>query len=399
MSQAENTLLILDDDAAVAQTIGFIAQGLGFSVHHFEDPEPFFEALSILRPSHVALNLIMPRMDGIEVLRRLAQTGCGAALILTSGMGQKVLEAAQATAFERGLNIVGVLPKPFRPQALRQLLTQHQSSQLPRTALATAPTPALLAAAIEQHRLSIVLQPKMDIHSQRIVCAEVLSRWNDPELGSIPPDVFIPLAESHGLMQALTAVVLEQALHWFVASPLFAYGSFAINLSTSCLVDVHLADRIEAACLHLGVAPQKLILEVTESTAMDRTADCFDTLTRLRLKGFRLSIDDFGTGYSSLAQLARMPLSEIKIDKSFVMKLQSSADALKIVDATIRMAKGMGLTSVAEGVENAEVLHTLKSLGCSLAQGYFITRPLPALQFDAWLKEYRAGFKISSESG
>ncbi len=398
MSQAENTLLILDDDAAVAQTIGFIAKGLDFSVHHFEDPEPFFEALLILQPSHVALDLIMPRMDGIEVLRRLAQTGCNASLILTSGMGQKVLESAQATAFERGLNIVGVLPKPFRPQALRELLTQHQTKQRPAVPFATAPTVALLATAIEQKKLSIVLQPKMDIHSQRIVCAEALSRWNDPELGSIPPDTFIPLAESHGLMQALTAVVLEQALHWFVASPLFAYGSFAINLSTSCLVDVHLADRIEAACLHVGVAPQKLILEVTESTAMDRTADCFDTLTRLRLKGFRLSIDDFGTGYSSLAQLARMPLSEIKIDKSFVMKLQSSADALKIVDATIRMAKSMGLTSVAEGVENAEVLNTLKSLGCSLAQGYFISRPLPAAQFDTWLKEYCAAFKINAES-
>lgn len=398
MSQAENTLLILDDDAAVAQTIGFIAKGLDFSVHHFEDPEPFFEALLMLQPSHVALDLIMPRMDGIEVLRRLAQTGCNASLILTSGMGQKVLESAQATAFERGLNIVGVLPKPFRPQALRELLTQHQTKQRPAVPFATAPTVALLATAIEQKKLSIVLQPKMDIHSQRIVCAEVLSRWNDPELGSIPPDTFIPLAESHGLMQALTACVLDQALQWFVGSPLFGYGSFAINLSTSCLVDVHLADRIEAACLNLGVAPQKLILEVTESTAMDRTADCFDTLTRLRLKGFRLSVDDFGTGYSSLAQLARMPLSEIKIDKSFVMKLQSSADALKIVDATIRMAKGMGLTSVAEGVENVEVLNTLKSLGCSLAQGYFISRPLPAAQFDTWLKEYRAAFKINAES-
>lgn len=398
MSQAENTLLILDDDAAVAQTIGFIAKGLDFSVHHFEDPEPFFEALLMLQPSHVALDLIMPRMDGIEVLRRLAQTGCNASLILTSGMGQKVLESAQATAFERGLNIVGVLPKPFRPQALRELLTQHQTKQRPAVPFATAPTVALLATAIEQKKLSIVLQPKMDIHSQRIVCAEVLSRWNDPELGSIPPDTFIPLAESHGLMQALTACVLDQALQWFVGSPLFAYGSFAINLSTSCLVDVHLADRIEAACLNLDVAPQKLTLEVTESTAMDRTADCFDTLTRLRLKGFRLSVDDFGTGYSSLAQLARMPLSEIKIDKSFVMKLQSSADALKIVDATIRMAKGMGLTSVAEGVENAEVLNTLKSLGCSLAQGYFISRPLPAAQFDIWLKDYRAAFKINAES-
>lgn len=388
MRQADKTLIILDDDAAVAKTIGFIAKAIGFSVHHFDEPEHFFDSLEALHPSHIALDLIMPRMDGVEVLRRLAQRGCDASLLLTSGMGQKVLEAAQATASERGLSIAGVLPKPFRPLDLRELLTREKPVPKDRSNNLAIPTADLLATAIQQGAISIAIQPKMDICSRRIVGAEVLARWVDPELGFISPDIFIALAESQGLMHELTLSVLDQALAWFVESPLFAKGSFAINLSTSCLTDLGLADRIEKACWLRGVTPSKIILEITESTAMDRTADCFDTLTRLRLKGFRLSIDDFGTGYSSLAQLARLPISEIKIDKSFVMKIKSSPDALKIVDATIRLAKGMGLTSVAEGVESAEVLDILKRLGCTLAQGYFISKPISGQNFDTWLKEY-----------
>lgn len=388
MTEFPKCLLILDDDQAVARTIGFVAEGIGFTVHSFDAPEPFFEAVESLSPTHVALDLVMPGMDGVEVLRRLAQRGCDAAFILTSGMGQRVLESAQATAFERGLNIAGVLPKPFRPVQLRELLVRNDAALRHVVASPRAPMPTLeaLTVAIQSGGISVAFQPKMDIASRRIVGAEVLARWIDPGLGFVAPDVFIPMAESHGLMYALTESVLDQALAWYRCSALHEMGTLAVNLSTSCLSDLGLADRLQASCVAVGVQPERLILEITESTAMDRTADCFDTLTRLRLKGFRLSVDDFGTGYSSLAQLARLPLCEIKIDKSFVMKLNSSADAHKIVDATIRLAEGMGLVSVAEGVESPEVLETLGGLGCSLAQGYHISKPLAGRDFDAWLE-------------
>ena len=365
-----------------------MAEGSGFTVHCVEEPGLFFEAVRTLAPSHVAIDLIMPGMDGVEVLRQLAATGCTSAVILTSGMGPKVLEAAQATASERGLNIAGVLPKPFRPAMLRELLDrQPRTPRAPASARPAARVTAqVLRQAIAERRITIVAQPKLDVSSRQVVGAEILARWNDPVHGFVPPDVFVALAEAEGLMQPLTLLVLEQALAWFADSPLRASGgSVAVNLSTSCLSDVALADYIQQSCSDAGVAAEQLILEITESTAMDRTADSFDTLTRLRLKGFRLSVDDFGTGYSSLAQLARLPLSEIKIDRSFVMKLLSSEDARKIVDATIRLAQGMDLVSVAEGVEDEAVLGALADLGCTLAQGYHIARPLPVEEFDAWL--------------
>ena len=389
MALRERCLVILDDDQTVARTIGFVAEGQGFTVLCMEEPQAFFEAVRTLSPSHVAIDLIMPGMDGVEVLRQLALAGCQSSLILTSGMGQKVLEAAQATGSERGLNIAGVLPKPFRPAMLRDLLDREAPA--PRAPSPARPATAAVTAqdvreAIAERRITIAAQPKLDVATRQVVGVEILARWNDPVHGFVPPDVFVALAEAEGLMQPLTLLVLEQALAWFVASPLRARGgSVAVNLSTSCLSDVALADKIQQCCATAGVAAERLILEITESTAMDRTADSFDTLTRLRLKGFRLSVDDFGTGYSSLAQLARLPLSEIKIDRSFVMKLLTSQDARKIVDATIRLAQGMDLVSVAEGVEDEAVLGALAELGCTLAQGYHIARPLPVAEFDAWL--------------
>lgn len=387
-------LLVLDDDASVACTISFMAERLGFTVLCFDGPEPFFEAVRLHHPTHVALDLIMPRMDGIEVLRRLATMHCQAGLILTSGMGQKVLESAQTTASERGLNILGVLPKPFRPSVLEELLSRVPASEVgsapARHAHDGAPQREALTAAVASREITFRVQPKLDLRTREVVGAEVLACWHHPEFGIISPDDFIPLAETSAqLMQDLTGLIFEQSLSWFARSPLRASGSIAVNLSTRSLGDIALADRIEAACHVHGVPTDRLILEITESSAMDRTADTFDTLTRLCLKGFRLSVDDFGTGYSSLEQLARLPLSEIKIDKSFVIKLHTSADARKIVDATIGLAKSMGLVSVAEGVEDAAVMQTLTSLGCSLAQGYFISRPLTGPAFDDWLRNWR----------
>ena len=391
MQNPQRILAVLDDDPAVSETISMVAEGEGFSVHPFTDALTFLAALPALQPSHVVLDLLMPGMDGIEVLRRLARAQCGAAVVLTSGTGQRVLESARATASERGLAVTGVLPKPFRPGPLSQLLAPaavaRRAVAPPRPPLALAP--AELAEALATKAILVVAQPKVEVVSGKVVGAELLARWTHPTRGPIPPDVFVALAEASGQVQELTDAVLAQGLAWFAKSPLRLLGGIAVNLSTSSLEEVSLADRFESACASHGVSPSQVVLEITESSAMNRTANCFDTLTRLRLKGFKLSVDDFGTGYSSLAQLARLPLSEIKIDRSFVMQLLASRDARKIVDATIGLAQSMNLDCVAEGVEDANVLSALAELGCPLAQGYHISRPIPGVEFDAWLLRNR----------
>lgn len=381
-------LLVLDDDPAVARTIGFVAESQGLAVQCHTEACAFLAAVAENEPGYVALDLIMPGMDGVEVLRRLAGTRCASGIILTSGMGERVLESARQTARERGLDILGVLPKPFKPQLLRELLgrvPRGQGAPPPPAGTEAALCAAELGEALDAGQISIVAQPKLDLATRAVVGAEALARWKHPTRGFVRPDHFVALAEATGQMDRLTEVVLDQALAWFSRSPLRQRGSLAVNLSTSCLADVGLADRVQSACRDYAVPAERLVLEITESSAMDRTADTFDTLTRLRLKGFHLSVDDFGTGYSSLAQLARLPLSEIKIDKSFVIALPTSRDARKIVDAILHLAQGMGLACVAEGVEDGDVLETLAGLGCQQAQGYFISRPMPGAEFDAWL--------------
>lgn len=388
MKQSVARLLVLDDEEAVGQTLALVAEDLGFEVRCVQTPEDFFDRVSDFNPSHVAIDLILPGMDGIEVLRRLATHDFAAAIILISGMGQKVLESAQATAAERGLNVLGVLPKPFKSAELKRLFGKTMPVQAPARAGPRIPTPEEVRRAILSGHISIVAQPKVNLATLEVVGAEVLGRWIDSNLGDVAPDVFVAVAEASGLMHDLSMLTLDRALTWFANSPLNeSGGTVAVNLSTTCLTDVALADRFKAACDVAKVPTEKLILEITESTAMDRTADVFDTLTRLRLKGFHLSVDDFGTGYSSLAQLARLPLSELKIDRSFINQMVHSDDARKIVDATIRLARGMGLTSVAEGVEDAQVLSQLQRLGCDLAQGYFLSRPVTTDVFDVWLRQ------------
>ncbi len=400
MTTAPRTLMVLDDDRVVGRLVAAVAEAQGFRVEYFEHPADFLAAVRRDRPSHLMLDLVMPGLDGVEVLRRLAIDGCESALVLASGLGDKVLESARATADERGLQVLGLLPKPFRPRELAAVLARAPRE---RPCARPAPDPvcaAELARALAAGELSIVAQPKLDLATRRVVGAEVLARWQHPERGFIPPDAFIPLAEAHGLMHGLTHHVLGQALAWFARSPLRRRGSLSVNLATHCLHDVALADRIAEDCAAHGIAPGRLVLEITESSAMERTADCFDTLTRLRLKGFRLSLDDFGTGYSSLSQLVRLPLSEVKIDRSFVGRMLSSPDAARIVDATLRLARGMDLACVAEGVEDEAVLESLAAEGCEMAQGYFISRPMPCDAFDQWLaaREGEAGDDAGDEA-
>ena len=236
-----------------------------------------------------------------------------------------------------------------------------------------------LRSAIDQRDLTLLYQPKVELRSGRIVAAEALLRWHHPVHGQIPPDEFIPIAESTALIQPLGQLVLETALDqarcWQEAgSPL----SLAVNLSVRNLLEPNLADRVAALIAKAGVPPATLTLEITESGVMTDPEAAIAMLRGLRHVGVRLSVDDFGTGYSSLSYLKRLPVDEVKLDKSFVLNMTSDADDAAIVRSTIELAHNLGLQLVAEGVEDQETLELLAALGCDLVQGYHLARPMPA---------------------
>ncbi len=223
-----------------------------------------------------------------------------------------------------------------------------------------------------------------------VTSAEALIRWRDPVRGLVPPDRFIPVAEADAdVIDRLTMWVAETGVaHYRRLAALGSEIQICINISGRNLQSLDFPDRM-AGVLERMSAPQGSIgLEITESVAMDDLDATMAVLTRLRLKGFPVAIDDFGTGHSSLAALRRMPFSVIKIDKSFVGELATSNDSLTIVRSVIQLARDMGLTSVAEGVENAETVRLLTELGIDSLQGYYFSRPLPFDGFAAWLRTW-----------
>jgi diguanylate cyclase (GGDEF)-like protein len=236
-----------------------------------------------------------------------------------------------------------------------------------------------LRHAIEHEQLELFYQPKIDARSGQVTAAEALLRWHHPVRGTLSPDLFIPLAERHGLIGALGNWVIEdacrQAKVWRERG---LKMRVAINLSVFQMRQNDLVERIQAAMKRHGVNPSRLTCEITESVAMEDTQVTQRTFERLGQAGIHLSIDDFGTGYSSLSYLRQLPATELKIDRSFVMDLETNADARAIVDAVLKLAHAIGLKVVAEGVETIRQRDILLELGCDEFQGYLFARPMSA---------------------
>lgn len=402
---SEHKLLILDDDELTGETIRNVAEYAGMSVQVTTNATAFFNLLKEWEPSHIALDLIMPEMDGVEVLGALGEQNITAKIIITSGVGQQVLQAAARSAAAHGLNIVGILPKPFNPKAFRELIDspspnltdlidgQHTTGR-PNALTINAND---LAKAIKNREITLAYQPKVGCTSGTLMGFEALARWHHADYGFIAPDIFIAIAEQHNLIDDLTLLIFEQALPWFSqfcqqqhqtpTTPQASQLICSINISALSLRNLSLFNQIEALCHLHNVKLHSIMLELTETGAMDDPVASLDILTRLRMKGFQLSIDDFGTGFSSMLQLVRMPFSEVKVDKSFVMTAQQSRESRLVIQAIIELAHSLDMKVIAEGIEDYPTLQFLQQLGCDKAQGYFIGRPVPAEKVNEWLKQ------------
>jgi len=324
----------------------------------------------------------MPGVDGIELLRELAALGSKAQILVASGVDSKVMDSAVRLGQERCLDMAGFIHKPIRLQELRQLLRglAPKSDAVKPALAATEMARDDLALAIDRNELVLHYQPQMDLASSRIV-GEALIRWQHPSLGLLPPITFLPLAESTGLIVPMTdwlyKVAIGQAGDWRKQG---LELRVALNLSAKLPFDYDMPEQIALVCKQNQFEPDHVTLELTETAAMDDPVRLIDVFTRLRMKGFHLSVDDFGTAYSSLVQLQRLPFTEMKIDKSFVMTMSHSAASRIIVETIIGMANNMNIKSVAEGVESEALLSALRAERCDLAQGYLISRPVPSEQ-------------------
>ena len=390
----DDRLLIVDDEAAIRFQFRGIAEALGYEVAEASDARQFNQVYEAFDPDLIVLDLGMPGADGVELLRRLAADHAQCGIILISGRDKKVLVTAERLGRSLDLRMRPSLQKPIPrarlEQALREASESAEKTQIsrgdPKTALITREE---LLAGIEGGQLVPYFQPKVDLQAAQgfpIIGAEALARWNHPERGLVPPDRFIPLAEKTGLIGRLTEAMFN-AIIMYIQS--WAKAGIALpislNLSPRQLTDLGLPDAISDRLRQVGIDPSLLIIEVTEQAAMTDIDAATDILTRLRLKEIQVSLDDFGAGYSSLVEIYRLPLSEIKFDRSLVKDLDHDADARTVVRALTQLANALDLTVCVEGAETAETAAFLKASGCHRAQGFYFSHPLTPTQFEVLL--------------
>ncbi len=382
-------VLVVDDDPAVARFVVSVLWRMGIAdVRVAHDGNEALQA-DVGPDSGIGLvvtDLQMPELDGIAFLRHLATRGYAGAVLLMSGADERLLKAVEGLARSLELNVLGVLSKPVHPADLAKAVRRAGA---PATGLPSPEvdvSPDELRAALAAGEIEPWFQPKADARTRKVVGAEALARWRHPIKGLVSPETFVPLAEEHGLIDGLLDRILDRAL---LASGTWRRAgvdvNVAVNLSFRNLHRLRLPEEFERQAKSYGVPLKSLTVEVTESAVAHELAPSLEILTRLRLRDIGLSIDDFGTGFATMDHLKKFPFTELKIDQGFVRAAADDRTARSIVESSVFLAKRLGMTTVAEGVETSEQWDLVARLGVDAVQGWALGRPMPADAFYAWL--------------
>jgi EAL domain-containing protein (putative c-di-GMP-specific phosphodiesterase class I)/AraC-like DNA-binding protein len=389
------TALIVDDDPFIQKLLTQQLRAIGVEdIAHAGDGVSALKQLARNHDASILLlcDLQMPGMDGVELLRALATAGFPGDIILMSGENAKILQTALRLAQAQKLTVLGALHKPIMMDELRALIHRRTAAKNPRHGIAIAAekfTRDELEADIYAGKLICHFHPKVSLSTGQTDGVEALVRWQRSDTHLVYPEKFIPLAEKAGLIPALTAAVLRAALEEVKSWTAYPdNATISINVSVHNLEDLNFPETVSEALNDAGIAPERLILEITETQLLTERPAVMDVLTRLRLKRIGLSIDDFGKGSLSFVQLHDLPFSEIKIDCSFVHRAFTDAARRTIFDASVHVARRLGLKTVAEGVEDDLDWAFVREAGCTMAQGYFVARPMRGQDIPNWTAQW-----------
>jgi len=391
-------IYIVDDEQQHVDLMTEMLSLAGLSATGFTSARLFVDQ-PITNTDIILLDLNMPDMDGIEVMRTLYNKDCMPTYILVSGFDERVLHSAKQFADSKNILVAKTLSKPISARDFIHYISQlHVETRLqltindaPQTKVAARKKSLSLEQliiAIREKQLVLFYQPKLNIKSREIIGFEALVRLQHPELGLIFPDQFIAMAEENNLISELTNEVFRLATEDYLRFRTAGISpGISVNVSAQDLLDLSMPERFAALAKAKNIPPDAITIELTETAILKSVSDSLDILNRLRMKGFSLSIDDFGTGYSSLVQLYQAPFTELKIDQHFVMRMLEDDEALSIVKICILLAKELKMTSVAEGIESQDIWDKLAQLGCDLAQGYLISKPVPIDACCEWVAQ------------
>ncbi len=376
-------VMVLDDEADLTELIADIAEMSGHEVVTLNDSTRFEKVFG----HHIDvlfIDLNMPGKDGIEILRYLGKIKADVSIVIVSGFDSGVLDVAAELAKEHELKIHSTLTKPFRIESVKQVLadfTDNASNKSGATSRSrqSAQQPVsieMVRAALERGDFCFYYQPQVSLEDDRVVGYEALARWQHPDMGMIPPAGFIPFIEQHGLISELSLQLIQQGFEEFSRFKQNGDLTLSINISTDQLTNLDLPDLLYDLARANELRQQQIMIEVTESGVIRDIRVSLDILARFRLMGFKLSIDDFGTGNAMYEHLQKLPVNELKIDKSFVDRVLTDSKAKLIVEHTAALAKDLKLQTVAEGIETKDIAYFLKYAKIDIGQGYLYSKPL-----------------------
>ncbi|MFY0989697.1 EAL domain-containing response regulator [Halomonas sp. C05BenzN] len=369
--------MVLDTDPDVAAVLSLQLHVLGLESRYYRQSSLLLEEMVVCRPQLVIMALEFADHDGIALLRRLAELDFQGRVLLLSGVERKISRIAERVGRTLGLQMLGSLEKPMRLAELRQRLGNLRVGRQPPAEVEGDPVFSAeeLDQALERRELTVHYQPQFELSSGRLSGVEALVRWAHPEMGLIGPASFLPLL-TPAQSKRLTCHVLCQAM---VDAEQWGQMGLMLSLSVNVTADDLMSDDLLSLMQHRAPGESPLVvLEITETAAMDDELLGSEVAARLHLNGMEVSVDDFGVGFSSLSRLQVLPISELKVDRSFVRYLHEESQDAAIVEAVALLGRRLGIRVVAEGVEELASLALLERYGCTHVQGFGLSRPVPA---------------------
>ncbi|MES2129842.1 MAG: EAL domain-containing protein [Pseudomonadota bacterium] len=337
----------------------------------------------------VLTDLDMPGMDGIELIRHLGARQLAPQVIVASSNARRLAEARAVAVATNGLALLGALEKPLTAAALAQAMQADPDGADPA---ADWFTPRDINVALAAAQFIPYYQPKVALDSGALRGVEALVRWQHPQRGVLPPSAFLPAIQGTDAMPALSLALADQAMEQL--AKWHAMGlvtlTMSVNLSVDVLAQREFMDQLASCVARHHLAPDTLVWEVTESAVMSDPLPSLANLGRMSLRGHGLALDDYGIGQASLQQLSRYPLTELKIDGVFVREAGQRPARLAVLAGAVALAERLGIASVAEGVETEQDWDELRRLGCAMAQGHLLARPMAGHELAGWYQHNRA---------
>jgi len=340
------------------------------------------------------IDLALPGMDGLELIRRLAEAGCRAGVIVVGAQSGDILFSVETMALAYGVDVLGTTAKPATVGRLEKLIGHYTPPGAPRATPAHPEfTFAEVGRGLQAREFDPFFQPKIELETGQVKGLEMFARWRHPQHGILGPSAFVPVLEANGRIDFLDWSMIEKSVA--ACRTLHDQGipiSFSVNVDPTTLAHSQFIGQITACVERHRILPGYITFEITESSVLSTDPHFLERLLRLRMMGFGLAIDDYGTGRSNLQLLASIPFSELKIDRSFVDGASKKRAIGTVLKSYLGLARSLDRHSCAVGVETKGDWDFLQGLGCTYAQGYYIASPMPVDAVPAWLADWRQFF-------